>query len=135
MNLRDIALKPECSFYSGADLAALVREAGVQSVKDLMARSETDPNAEVTVGLEHFERAFKKIRPSVSPDVSRYWLCTTRLFFLANNIIVLIIIVPLDYGYFFKMLSGLSDPNPDFLCSLFQDRKYYEEIEKKYCNT
>lgn len=71
VNLTEIAKKPECDGYSGADLAALVREAGIQSVKDLMNfDSEVDSKADLTVSLKHFERALKKIRPSVSPEVS-----------------------------------------------------------------
>mgnify|MGYP002716693336 FL=1 len=70
VNLRDIAYKPECKGYSGADLAALVREAGIQSVKDFMSKTNADSKASVTVSLDHFERALKKIRPSVSPEVS-----------------------------------------------------------------
>ncbi|KAJ7594078.1 P-loop containing nucleoside triphosphate hydrolase protein [Mycena floridula] len=60
----------KCDGYSGADLAALVREAGVLALKRTLGRLDTMGDGEtvpaVTVGLEDFETALDKVGPSVS---------------------------------------------------------------------
>ena len=63
-----------CDGYSGADLAALVREAGVIALKrtlgaldemeDVTGGAEKTPK--VTVGLSDFVKALDKVSPSVS---------------------------------------------------------------------
>ncbi|KAF4613820.1 hypothetical protein D9613_008072 [Agrocybe pediades] len=59
-----------CDGYSGADLAALVREAGVNALRrTLGALDDMDEDAEspaVRVGLEDFVKAMEKVTPSVS---------------------------------------------------------------------
>lgn len=47
--------------YSGADLANLVREAGMYAIRTEEALS--------TVNLKHFEAALEKIKPSVTPEM------------------------------------------------------------------
>ena len=62
-------------FHSGADLAALVREASVQTLRDFM-RDNTQKEYKkfgLVVTMQHFEQAFAKLRPSVSLEVSYYW--------------------------------------------------------------
>lgn len=86
MNLQEIAKRPECDGYSGADLAALVREAGIQSVKDFMMKSESGAAADVAISLNNFEQALKKIRPSVSIDVSYMILNLWR--FLVSSLVL-----------------------------------------------
>ena len=69
--------------YSGADLAALVREASVNSLRECMRghqgtssmildRSESigmQQDTVVGVAMRHFDAAFGKIKPSVSEKV------------------------------------------------------------------
>jgi len=56
--------------YSGADIEAVVRKAGVLAIKDLVNRKVKV--AKVT--LKHFEAALEKVKPSVSKeDRNRYW--------------------------------------------------------------
>ncbi|KAF9508274.1 hypothetical protein BS47DRAFT_1488455 [Hydnum rufescens UP504] len=69
-----------CEGYSGADLAALVREAGVLALRETLAAldaaqasypqfSSSSTNASTTdifVTLAHFEHALRKVMPSVS---------------------------------------------------------------------
>ncbi|EJD54938.1 AAA-domain-containing protein [Auricularia subglabra TFB-10046 SS5] len=67
-----------CDGFSGADLAALVREAGVGALRQLVK----DPNgdAAMNVTLADFERALPKVSPSVSPAQRRkYEALRTRL--------------------------------------------------------
>ncbi len=56
VDLKELAKKTEG--YSGADIAAIVREAGLQALRE-------DINAK-KVGKKHFEKALKRIKPSVS---------------------------------------------------------------------
>ncbi|ELU02896.1 hypothetical protein CAPTEDRAFT_169679 [Capitella teleta] len=62
--LEDIANKESCSFYTGADLAALVREASVSALREFF--SSKDQIKTITVHQRHFERALERVRPSVS---------------------------------------------------------------------
>lgn len=64
-----------CDGYSGADLAAVVREAGVVALRRTLGALDTmedagaaprDSEARITVQLADFERAVEKVHPSVS---------------------------------------------------------------------
>jgi transitional endoplasmic reticulum ATPase len=68
MPLKGVDLKPiakETEGYSGADLEALVREAGLNALRK-------DFNAK-TVGKKEFEEAIKRVKPSVTPDVVKFY--------------------------------------------------------------
>jgi ribosome biogenesis ATPase len=54
-------------FLSGADLAALVREASVSALREHLSTNGTDKC--ITVHQRHFEKALEKVRPSVSAKV------------------------------------------------------------------
>ncbi|KAK6627439.1 hypothetical protein RUM44_009916 [Polyplax serrata] len=86
VNLQEIAKRPECDGYSGADLAALVREAGIQSVKDFMMKSESGAAADVAISLNNFEQALKKIRPSVSIDDRKYYESIKKKYSVGNTV-------------------------------------------------
>ncbi|XP_028392638.1 nuclear valosin-containing protein-like isoform X2 [Dendronephthya gigantea] len=80
VHLETIAADERCSGFSGADLAALVREASVNSLRERMKGYQgtsglmLDANGPdviqqdtiVGVAMRHFDAAFKKIKPSVS---------------------------------------------------------------------
>ncbi|XP_014238661.1 nuclear valosin-containing protein-like [Trichogramma pretiosum] len=69
VNLKTIAEDERCSRYTGADLAAFVREACLEKMDEII--SGTCTLAEVSAS--HFESAFSKIRPSVSEkDLKHY---------------------------------------------------------------
>ena len=53
---------------SGADLAALVREASIAALKQAIA--EGPSHYDVLVSKQHFETAYMKVKPSVSEKVS-----------------------------------------------------------------
>jgi ribosome biogenesis ATPase len=71
-------VRSRCEGYSGADIAALVREAGVLALRETLrtldfSSSELDPrpsvaeeSVRVEVTLHHFEAALEKVVPSVS---------------------------------------------------------------------
>ena len=52
-------------FCSGADLAALVREASVNALREFMSIEQTEGKS-ILVSDKHFEVAFLKVKPSVS---------------------------------------------------------------------
>lgn len=55
--------------FSGADLAALVREAGLAVMMEWREQGETAQDLSFqSISSRHFERAFQKVRPSVSPE-------------------------------------------------------------------
>lgn len=66
VDLEVIGKCEQCDGYTGADLAALVREAGIQAMKQFMLSGGTD---QLIVTSEHFQRAIAKIRPSVTEKV------------------------------------------------------------------
>jgi transitional endoplasmic reticulum ATPase len=59
--------------YSGADIEALVRKAGMLAIKDIVDKK----TKESEVSMKHFEEALKKIRPSViKDDIAKLWRVT-----------------------------------------------------------
>jgi ribosome biogenesis ATPase len=94
VNLQKVAFDERCEGFSGADLAALVREAGLSVIKEISARAESTVAkmdeqiadgksteltssdatvARIAIKGYHFERAFEKIKPSVNKkDRVRY---------------------------------------------------------------
>ena len=67
VNLKTLGESTECAGYTGADLAALVREAGIEALKELMTTNNT--SAKLVVSSRHFSKAVATIRPSVSGKV------------------------------------------------------------------
>lgn len=77
VNLQKVAKDERCTGFSGADLAALVREAAMAALSEVFSGGEQPkyvPKSEqLCVNEKHFEVAFTKIAPSVSPaDAKRY---------------------------------------------------------------
>lgn len=81
VELESIAQDPRCDGFTGADLSALVREAGLSVIKELSAANELALNhggdestsslgssATSKICARHFEMALSKVKPSVSPQ-------------------------------------------------------------------
>ncbi|XP_012214772.1 nuclear valosin-containing protein-like isoform X2 [Linepithema humile] len=68
VNLEQVGYHDKCQGYTGADLAALIREAGMEALKEIIAgygHSE--------ISMRHIFRAFDKIQPSVrEKDIKHY---------------------------------------------------------------
>lgn len=56
--------------YSGADIAAVCRKAGMLALHDNIKSQ--------SVSLKHFREALKKIGPSITPEVLKYYKNMTR---------------------------------------------------------
>lgn len=73
VDLVQIGFSEKCEGYSGADLAALVREAGLESLKELISGYQ----GPVEVGMRHIALALNKIRPSVREKVRSFEFAST----------------------------------------------------------
>ncbi|OQS01558.1 ribosome biogenesis ATPase RIX7 [Achlya hypogyna] len=63
LDLQAIAYDPRCDSFSGADLSALVREAGVAVLREA---DQTHDETNLCIQKKHFESAFLTVFPSVS---------------------------------------------------------------------
>ncbi|RHZ32819.1 hypothetical protein DYB37_011339 [Aphanomyces astaci] len=61
LDLEKVAYDSRCDSFSGADLSALVREAGVS-----VLRESAEHTTELIILAKHFEQAFQTVFPSVS---------------------------------------------------------------------
>ncbi|GLV45591.1 smallminded [Carabus blaptoides fortunei] len=77
VNLNVIGKCEQCDGYTGADLAALVREAGVQAMKEFMVAGAVNP---IMVTNEHFQKAITKIRPSVTEKDQKHYEKLRKLY-------------------------------------------------------
>lgn len=66
VNLEEVASDSRCQGYSGADLAALIREASVCALKDVISCQSDEERPSLDLTKAHLEHAFTKVRPSVS---------------------------------------------------------------------
>lgn len=72
VNLEKIAASPHANGYSGADCAALLREAGLAVLKENLGAMEP-PKQPLYIESRHFDYAFQHVLPSVSnKDQARY---------------------------------------------------------------
>uniref|UniRef100_K3WFD0 AAA+ ATPase domain-containing protein n=1 Tax=Globisporangium ultimum (strain ATCC 200006 / CBS 805.95 / DAOM BR144) TaxID=431595 RepID=K3WFD0_GLOUD len=62
VSLHAIAHDPRCEGFSGADLSALVREAGISALRETDLTTAT----ELSIQMRHFDKAFETVFPSVS---------------------------------------------------------------------
>jgi ribosome biogenesis ATPase len=64
----DLLVREKCDGYSGADLAAIAREAGVCALRRTLGILNEDTKTEVAVYIDtgDFSQALEKIGPSVS---------------------------------------------------------------------
>ncbi|RZB40952.1 AAA domain containing protein, partial [Asbolus verrucosus] len=71
VDLEAIGTSEQCQGYTGADLAALVKEAGIVALKEFMLCGDTQKP--LVVNMEHFKRAIAKIRPSVPEKDQKHY--------------------------------------------------------------
>lgn len=70
VDLEAIGKNEKCSYFTGADLAALVREAGILCLQEYI--TSNDMNKQLAIQSKHFDEAMMKTRPSVSAEVINY---------------------------------------------------------------
>lgn len=78
VDLEQLGHHPKAEGYSGADLSALLREAGLDVLRRLREREVTEGAGVYTditvIRMENFEAAFRRTQPSVSSRDSRFYL-------------------------------------------------------------
>lgn len=62
-----------CQNLSGADLSALMNEAAMVAVEEIVAAGSINSGISWTIKKEHFEQALKKISPSVSEEQKQHY--------------------------------------------------------------
>lgn len=78
VDLDAIGRNEKCSHFTGADLAALVREAGILCLQEYINSNEV--NKQLAIQSKHFDDALMKIRPSVSAEVLIILGCTLKYY-------------------------------------------------------
>lgn len=73
VSLSEIAGRAQLEGYSGADLAALVKEAGVQALREFIATGQTVQAGPLSVAMKHFNAAAAKIKPSVTGKALKHY--------------------------------------------------------------
>ncbi|XP_015190465.1 PREDICTED: nuclear valosin-containing protein-like isoform X2 [Polistes dominula] len=69
INLGEIGYNDKCDGFTGADLASLIREAGLEALRELMTGFHGQPE----ICMRHISIAFDKVRPSVhEKDIKNY---------------------------------------------------------------
>jgi ribosome biogenesis ATPase len=86
LDLEAIASDPRCDRFSGADLASLIREAGMAALREAIGSLDNDIPATVSSGDQinirqcHFDDAFGRVCASVTPkDAEDYAAMERRL--------------------------------------------------------
>ncbi len=68
VNLEELARRTE--YYTGADIAAVCREAAMMALRESIKEGLTKPKK---VSMRHFEEALKRVPPSLSPEDIRMY--------------------------------------------------------------
>lgn len=63
--MNQVAYDNRCEGYTGADLAALIREAGMETLKEVIAGY-----GQPEISMRHIFQAFDKVQPSVREKVN-----------------------------------------------------------------
>lgn len=64
--MEEVGYNAKCEGYTGADLAAVIREAGMEALKELIAGYTGRPE----ISMQHILLALDKVQPSVREKVS-----------------------------------------------------------------
>jgi len=67
VNLEDLAIRTEG--YTGADIAALCREAGLIALREKVLNGAN----KISVNQKHFELALKKVKPSITQEMIQFY--------------------------------------------------------------
>lgn len=73
VNLMAIGSDGACENFSGADLSALMNEAAMAALADKLGSEPSTDHTQWTIKEYHFQRALKKIAPSVSERQQQYY--------------------------------------------------------------
>jgi len=83
VNLTSLVNDTRCATFTGADLSALVREAGVMALKEVI-KSGSVSSVQLCIENRHFDLALQKIKPSVSAKDLRLYEKMKMISFLSE---------------------------------------------------
>lgn len=76
INLGEVGYNEKCDGFTGADLASLIREAGIEALKELMTQYHGQPE----ICMRHIANAFDKVRPSVHEKEIKHYEKLRKLY-------------------------------------------------------
>lgn len=91
VNLNEVGYHEKCEGYTGADLAALIKEASMEALKEIIAG-----NGQAEVSMRHIYRAFDKVQPSVREKDIKHYEKLSKLYSIKKNSEVTPMETPLD---------------------------------------
>ncbi|KAL6445350.1 hypothetical protein ACFW04_002273 [Cataglyphis niger] len=83
VDLNQVGYNDKCEGYTGADLAALIKEAGMEALKEIIAgygKSE--------ISMQHIYRAFDKVQPSVRDEDIKYYEKFSKLYSVKKSEVI-----------------------------------------------
>ncbi|XP_071651643.1 nuclear valosin-containing protein-like isoform X1 [Temnothorax longispinosus] len=80
VDLNQVAYDNRCEGYTGADLAALIREAGMEALKEIIAGF-----GKPEISMRHIFQAFDKVHPSVREKDIKHYEKLSKLFSIRKN--------------------------------------------------
>lgn len=91
VDLNQVAYDNRCEGYTGADLAALIREAGMEALKEIIAGY-----GQPEISMRHIFQAFDKVRPSVREKDIKHYEKLSKLYSARKNPEVTPMDTPID---------------------------------------
>ncbi|XP_018404185.1 PREDICTED: nuclear valosin-containing protein-like [Cyphomyrmex costatus] len=80
VDLNQVAYDNRCDGYTGADLAALIREAGMEALKEIIAGY-----GQPEISMRHIFQAFDKVQPSVREKDIKHYEKLSKLYLARKN--------------------------------------------------
>lgn len=80
VDLNQVAYDNRCEGYTGADLAALIREAGMEALKEIIAGY-----GQPEISMRHIFQAFDKVQPSVREKDIKHYEKLSKLYSARKN--------------------------------------------------
>lgn len=91
VDLNQVGYNDKCEGYTGADLAALIKEAGMEALKEIIAGY-----GQPEITMQHIYRAFDKVQPSVREKDIKYYEKFSKLYSIKKNSEVTPMETPID---------------------------------------
>ncbi|XP_029170437.1 nuclear valosin-containing protein-like [Nylanderia fulva] len=91
VDLNQVGYNDKCEGFTGADLAALIKEAGMEALKEIIAGY-----GQSEISMQHIYRAFDKVQPSVREKDIKYYEKFSKLYSIKKNSEVMPMETPID---------------------------------------
>ncbi|XP_020295662.1 nuclear valosin-containing protein-like [Pseudomyrmex gracilis] len=91
VNLEQIGYNAKCEGYTGADLAALIKEAGMEALKEII-----DGYGQPEISMRHIFLAFDKVQPSVREKDIKHYEKLSKMYSVKKNSDITPMETPID---------------------------------------